>query len=309
MVYTAIHEFEADRLLRAFMEETGIEAKYVRMSAGEIVARLKAEAATGQIQADVVLGGPMMFFETMKIEGLLYKWEEPSPNAKDISPMYHDPDGYWFGFYVGAIAFCINTDRLTRLGLPEPRGWEDIIKPEYRGHYAIADPRTSGTAYTVLVTILSLYPADRAWGIAGALWKNAGAVPKAGAAPAQMCATGEYPIGITFAHDILKLLMAGYRVKITYPVEGTGWEIGGVAVTKGAPNLEAAKVFVNWVLGRKAGQLHTDLSMRLSTREDVVPPPGTVPLSKINIVRDFKWKWGAENRDEILRMWEQFAVG
>lgn len=308
VVYAAIHEFEADRLLRTFTEETGIEAKYVRMSAGEIEARLKAEAAAGQIQADVVLGGPMINHESMKKAGLLYKWDQPPPNARDIPSQYHDPDNYWFGFYVGAIAFCINSDRLSKLGLPEPGGWEDLTKPEYKGQYAIADPRTSGTAYTVLATLLSLYPEDRAWSIASTIWKNAGAVPKAGAAPAQMCATGEYPIGIAFAHDILKLLMAGYKVKIVYPAEGTGWEIGGVAVVKGAPNLEAAKVFVNWVLGRKAGQLHTDLSMRLSTRGDVVPPPGTVPLSQINIVRDFKWKWAAENRDTILKTWES-AVG
>ena len=298
VVYAAIHEFEMDRLAKAFEEETGIKVEYVRMSAGEIAARVKAEAAAGSVQADVIVGGPMIFHEELKKAGLLYKWDEPPSNAKDIDPIYHDPDGYWYGFYLGAIGIAINTKKLEELGLPKPQGWEDLVKPEYKGYIAVADPRTSGTAYTILVTLLSLYGEDKGWDYAKKLWGNAGVITKSGAAPARLVGIGEYPIGIAFGHDILKVKSAGYKVELIYPKEGTGWEIGGVSVLKGAPHLEAAKIFVNWLLGRKAGQLHTDLSFRLSTREDVEPPPGTTPLSEINILKDYKWKWATENKDE-----------
>jgi len=309
IVYTAIHEFEADRLLRAFTEETGIEAKYIRMSAGELVARIKAEAAAGKIEADVILGGPMIYHEELKKAGLLYKWDTPPENSKDIDPVFHDPDGYWFGFYVGAIAIAVNTEKLKELGLPEPTGWEDLVKPIYKGYIAIADPRTSGTAYTILVTLLSLYGEEKGWEYAEKLWKNAGVITKAGAAPAQLVGIGEYPIGIAFAHDILKVAAAGYPVKVIYPKEGTGWEIGPVSIVRNATHLEAAKIFVNWMLSRKAGQLHTDISMRLSTRPDVLPPPGTKPLTEINILRDFRWKWAVEHKDEILAKWENVVFG
>ena len=309
IVYAAIHEFETDRLLRAFTEETGIEAKYVRMSAGEITAKIKAEAEAGKIEADVVLGGPMIFHEELKRLGLLYKWDTPPENAEQIKSIYHDPDGYWFGFYLGAIGIAVNTPRLEELGLPEPQGWEDLIKPEYKGHLVVADPRASGTAYTVLVTLLSLYGEDKGWDYAKKLWGNAGTITKSGAAPGRLAGTGEYAIGISFGHDILKVKSAGYKVKLIYPKEGTGWEIGGISVLKDAPHLEAAKIFVNWMLGRKAGQLHTDLSFRLSTREDVDAPPGTTPITEINILENYRWKWATENKDQLLSKWESVVLG
>ncbi len=309
VVYAAIHEFEMDRLAKAFEEETGIKVEYVRMSAGEIAARVKAEAEAGAVQADVIVGGPMIFHEELKRAGLLYKWEEPPENAAAIEGIYHDPDGYWFGFYLGAIGIAVNTAKLEELGLPKPQGWEDLVKPVYKGYIAVADPRTSGTAYTVLVTLLSLYGEDKGWEYAQKLWGNAGVITKSGAAPGRLAGIGEYPIGIAFGHDILKVKAAGYKVELIYPKEGTGWEIGGVSVLKDAPHLEAAKIFVNWLLGQKAGQLHTDLSFRLSTRPDVEPPPGTTPITEINVLKDFRWKWATENKDQILRKWEEVVLG
>ena len=150
---------------------------------------------------------------------------------------------------------------------------------------------------------------DKGWEYAKKLWDNAGIITKSGAAPARLVGMGEYPIGISFGHDILKVKEAGYKVKLIYPKEGTGWEIGGISVLKDAPHLEAAKIFVNWMLSKKAGQLHTDLSLRLSTREDVTPPPGTVPITEINILKDYRWKWAVEHKDEILKKWEEVVLG
>ncbi len=309
IVYAAIHEFEVDRLLKAFTEETGIEAKYVRLSAGELAARVKAEAAAGRIQADVILGGPMIYHEDLKKMGLLYRWDSPPENARNISSIYIDPDLHWFGFYLGAIGIAVNTEALKKLNLSEPQGWEDLASPRYKGYIAIADPRTSGTSFTILVTLLSLYGEDRGWDYAKKIWGNAGTITKAGAAPAQLVGTGEYPIGIAFGHDILKVVQAGYPVKLIYPREGTGWEIGPVSILKNAPHLEAAKIFVNWMLGKKAGQLHTDISLRLSTRGDVAPPPGTPPLSDIKILGNYRWVWAVDNMNSLLKRWETVVLG
>lgn len=309
IVYSAIAEFETDRLLRAFSEQTGIEAKYVRLSAGELEARVKAEVAAGKVQADVILGGPMIYHEDLKRAGLLYKWDSLPENAKDIPSRYIDPDLYWFGFYVGAIGIAINTQALKKLNLSEPQGWEDLISSKYKGYIAVADPRTSGTAFTILATLLSLYGEDAGWDYAKRLWGNAGIIPKAGADPATLVGAGEFPIGIAFGHDILKVVQAGYPVKLIYPKEGTGWEIGGISILKNAPHLDVAKIFVNWMLGRQAGQLHTDISMRLSTRPDVVPPPSAPPLSSIKLLDNYRWMWASENMNDLLKKWETVVLG
>ncbi len=311
LIYGAIHEFELERLCKAFEEDTGIKAEFVRMSAGEIAARIVAEAKAGRVVCDVFLGGPMIFHEYLKEKGLLYKWTEPPPNAKDIPAKFHDPDGYWFGFYVGGIAICYNTKRIKELGLPVPTSWEDLTKPIYKGHIVIADPRTSGTAFTILETLISIFGYEKGFEMAKKIWGNAGLITKSGAAPGRLVGAGEYAIGVLFAHDIAKVIKAGYPVKMVFPKEGTGWEIGAVSVVKGAPHLEAAKIFVNWILGRRAGQLHTDISLRISTRPDVIPPPGAVPLEKMPLLppEKFKWKEYAAKKDELLKKWEEVVLG
>lgn len=44
-------------------------------------------------------------------------------------------------------------------------------------------------------------------------------------------------------------------MELVVPCEGTGYEIGGVSVIKGARNLENAKLFVDWALSKEAQEL------------------------------------------------------
>lgn len=39
------------------------------------------------------------------------------------------------------------------------------------------------------------------------------------------------------------------------PCEGTGYELGGVSIIKGARNLENAKLFVDWALSKEGQEL------------------------------------------------------
>ena len=61
------------------------------------------------------------------------------------------------GIYAGALGFGYNSELLEKAGLPEPKCWKDLIKPEYKGHVQMANPNSSGTAYTTLATIVQLW--------------------------------------------------------------------------------------------------------------------------------------------------------
>lgn len=303
MVYGAIHEFEIERMLEEFTKATGIEADYIRMSAGEITARVRAEKDSPR--ADIFLGGPAQFHEALRLEGLLERYV--SPVGAEIEKRYHsDPEGYWYGFYVGAISFIVNKAWLADKGIEAPKTWEDLLKPEYKGEIVMALPYTSGTAYTIVVTQIFRLGEDRAFEYLAKLHEQIHHYTKSGAAPGRLAGAGEVGIGIVFGHDALKVKAAGYKVEIVYPPD-TGWEIGAVSIIKGGPNTEGAKKFIDWVLGREAGQLHTDLSFRISTRPDVRMRPGTVPLAEIRLVEGFDFKWAAENFDRIVAKWRDMT--
>ncbi|KPV63579.1 MAG: spermidine/putrescine ABC transporter periplasmic substrate-binding protein [Candidatus Bathyarchaeota archaeon BA1] len=299
MVYGAIHEFEIERMLDDFKKATGITADYIRLSAGELTARIRAEK--DRPMADIFLGGPNTYHETLRLDGLLEKYI--SPIGAEIDKRYHsDPEGYWYGFYLGAIAFAVNKDWIKAKKLVAPKTWDDLLKPEFKGEIMMAFPYTSGTAYTIVCTQLFRLGEDAGWKYIAELDKQIKYYHKSGAAPARIAAAGEVGIGIVFGHDALKVAGAGYPLSVVYPPD-TGWEIGGVSIIKGGPNTEAAKKFIDWVLGKDAGQIHTDLSFRISTRPDVKMRPGTVPLKDIKLVK-FDFKWTAEQYDAIIAKWK-----
>ena len=60
---------------------------------------------------------------------------------------------------------------------------------------------------------------------------------KSGSAPAKFVGQGEAAVGIVFSHDIVAEMEKGSPVELTFPAEGTGYEIGGMGIIKGAKNL------------------------------------------------------------------------
>lgn len=301
MVYSALHEYEIARILDAFSKETGIPTDFIRASAGEIVARVSAESAAPR--ADIFLGGPGDSHAVLIPQGALLPYQ--SPTAADIDDFYLDPEYHWNGFYLGALGIAINTERfeaeIQPLGLDYPKTWEDLLDPAYKNEIVVANANTSGTGYTFAVNHLRRLGEEAGWDFLDAFHENVHHYTRSGAAPARMVGAGEFIIGITFGHDILKPLSAGYPLKLVYP-PNVAWEIGGVSIIKGGPNEEAAKKFIDWVLGQEAGQLHSDLSMRISTRTDVSLPPGATPLEEIVLI-DYFLDWAADNRVRVLDEW------
>lgn len=307
VVYVTFHENEAKRLFSLFEQETGIRVKYLALATGQAVARVEAEAKAPQ--ADVFLGAGAENHEAMKMKGLLVQYY--SPAAAKIPQAFKDKDGYWTGMYLGPVAIIVNKDRFSAecapKNIPMPQTWTDLLRPEFRGEIVMPNPQLSSTGYTFLASYLQKYGEAEGWAFFGQLDKNINHYTKKGLAPAQLVATGEFLVGVNFLHDQLLMKKAGFNVEIIIP-KGAGWEIGSVSVIKGGPNTENAKKFIDFVIGQKAQQLHTDLTMRIPTRPDVELPPGVRPLSELNIFEEFDVIKAAADKKALLDEWgKRFA--
>jgi iron(III) transport system substrate-binding protein len=64
------------------------------------------------------------------------------------------------GIYSGALGYGYNTELLAANNLPEPACWKDLLKPEYKGHVQMANPNSSGTAYTTLASMVQIFGED-----------------------------------------------------------------------------------------------------------------------------------------------------
>lgn len=85
----------------------------------------------------------------------------------------YDPDRQWLGSALTAFGIGFNRDALRRLGLPEPRRWEDLCDRRYAGWLALSDPRQSGSVATTYDAILNAYGWERGWRVLRGMSANA----------------------------------------------------------------------------------------------------------------------------------------
>ncbi len=232
----------------------GIVVNWVRMSSGESLTRLRNEAANPQF--DVWWGGPVDSYIAAANEGLLEPYDSPNAvNLRDPNLM-KAPDNSWFGIYIGTLGFATNTNYLEEHpDVSAPTSWEELTQPQWENQILVAHPSSSGTSYTHLCTIVQLKGEEEAWGFERALAQNVLQFTKSGSAPARFVGAGEAAVSIVFSHDIVKQIEQGLPLKLTFPAEGTGYEIGGTAIIKGAKNAELAKLWVDWALTPAAQEL------------------------------------------------------
>ena len=238
-----------------FEAKYGITVNYVRMSSGKSLARVQAEKDNPSF--DIWWGGPADSFIAAKAAGVLERYNSPN-YANLIDPdKAKDPDNNWAGIYMGSLGFATNTNWLKEH--PEakaPTSWDDLLKPEFKGQIMVAHPSTSGTSYTALATILQIRGEQAGWDY---IRKYAGQISqytKSGAAPAKFVAQGEAAVGIVFSHDIVNEIENNKApLELTFPAEGTGYEIGAEAILKGAQHMQAAKLWFDWALTAEAQSL------------------------------------------------------
>jgi iron(III) transport system substrate-binding protein len=286
-----------------FTAKTGVKADFVRLSSGEALARI--QAGRSNTEFDVWHGGPSDAYAAAAEQGLLEKYV--SPNAAAIPAKYKDADGDWTGVYVGVLGFCNNTQVLAEKGVKAPESWADLAGPGLKQNVGIAHPSTSGTAYTTLWTqvVLNGGTPEGALAYMRKLHPNVLQYSKSGVAPAQQAARGEVGVGIVFSHDCVATQEQGFpHLKLTFPAEGTGYEVGGVAVLKGAHNPVSAKKYVDFALTPAAQELGpTVKAYQVPTHPDAKRSDKVVDLNAVRLV-DYDSAAAGKAKADLTRMFD-----
>ncbi|HSJ23488.1 MAG TPA: ABC transporter substrate-binding protein [Longimicrobiales bacterium] len=301
-LYTSLDSQEAPRYVDAFQRETGVRVRWVRLSAGEALARLEAERNNPQVS--VWFGGPAPEFIVAAQRGLL----EPYAPELDFT-LPDDARGAgdaWTGFYRGFIGFICNEQFLAERQMACPRSWDALLDPRLRGHISVAYPYTSGTAYVLVVALLELMGEDAGWEYIRQLDGQVQRYNSSGTAAVTQVGMGEAGVGIAFAHDILKKgVERGYPVVLGMPGDGTPPEVGAVALVRGGRQPELAAQFVDWLLGRQAQDLLAEF-YRVPINPSAQMAEGTVTGDALNVIR-YDPEQAARDQPAILGRWRQLT--
>jgi iron(III) transport system substrate-binding protein len=291
----------------AFTKETGITVGVQNKSSGEAMAQILAERANPKLDVFYTgTGDPhlqaaeMGLTEEYKSPQLpqLYEWAVKQAEAAKFRTV---------GVYSGALGIAYNPELLAKKKLPEPKCWADLANPIYKDEVQMANPNSSGTAYATLATFVQVFGEDKAFELLKGMHKNTNSYPRAGAGPVRAVARGETAIAVTFLHDGVTEITAGFPVKLIVPCEGTGYEVGSMSIVKGAKNMENAKKFYEFALTPAAQKIGGELKNFQTPSNKATPaPPGAPDLGNIKLINyDFVKYGGAAERKRILEKWDK----
>ena len=141
-LYCSADEAWCQQIKTGFEEKTGIRVDMTRKSSGETYAQVRAEASNPK--GDVWWGGTGDPHLQAAEEDLTEAYESPMrAELHDWAIGQAEAAGNkTIGVYSGALGFGYNKDLLAKNGLPEPKCWADLIKPEFKGQVQIANPNS-----------------------------------------------------------------------------------------------------------------------------------------------------------------------
>ncbi|MCE1206420.1 MAG: extracellular solute-binding protein [Spirochaetia bacterium] len=296
VVYTAHEESIINALVPMFEKETGIKVEYVKLGSGDVIKRAKAEAANPQ--ADVIwsIGGEQLEAESQILA-------QYTPKDWDKIASVYKVGTNWLPYTGIMNVFIVNTKMLK----PEqfPKKWTDLQDARFKKLISSARADKSGSSYMQLANVLAIY-GDKGWDIYKGIMKNMVISASSGAVP-KFVNDGEQAVGITLEDNAFRYFAGGGPVAIVYPEDGTVAAPDGIALLKGAPNLENAKKFIDWCLSKPVQEYLVDAMARRPVRTDCKDPKGLPPLTTIKTV-PYDFGWAAKNKNDFVKKFVDIAM-
>lgn len=290
-----------------YAKTTGVKINISMKGSGEALAQLIAEKENPK--TDIWFGGtgdPHLQAAEQNLS-LEYK----SPALTQLYPWAQDQakqSGYkTVGIYSGPLGFGYNSELIAKKKLQVPKTWADLLNPSLKGEIQVANPASSGTAYTMVATLVQLMGEDKAFEYMKQLHKNVSQYTRSGTGPIKAAARGETTVSISFVHDGPGEKMQGFPIETITPADGTGAEIGSMSIIKGSRNLEAAKKFYEWALTPAAQEMAAAAKQfQLPSNKNAKNDPRIPDFKKIKFINYDYAKYGSSaERRRLIAKWEK----
>ena len=290
-----------------YARTTGVRVNLSLKGSGEALAQLIAEKENPK--TDIWFGGTGDPHLQAAEQGLSIEYR--SPSLSQLHPWAQQQaqqSGFkTVGIYSGPLGFGFNTELIAKKKLVVPKSWADLLNPALKGEVQVANPASSGTAYTMVATLVQLMGEDKAFDYLKQLHKNISQYSRSGTGPIKAVARGESTVSISFVHDGPGEKINGFPVETITPSEGTGAEIGSMSIIKGARNLDNAKKFYEWALTPAAQEMAAAAKQfQLPSNKSAKTDPRIPDFKKIKFINYDYAKYGASTeRRRLIAKWEK----
>src|SRR3954463_1652177 len=277
-LYTATFTEVEQEVINEFRKKFPfIRVEMIRAPGGQLIQRVKTEAAAGKLAADLVLHSDRGLMKGL--EHLFADYEPP--NAKDYLPESLVSPKLWPNLTAG---WCVAYH--TELVKNPPKSWMDLTKLEYGdGQIAQVIGQSGGTTWSRIMFERQVLGEDY-WA------RQAATKPKlfpSGGPLSGAVVRGEIPIAPLIYNIVFPKKKDGAPIDAIYPPEGLIIVPYGSGISKSARHPACARLWLDWVLSDE-GQLQSlqDQGNMTALKNPPVPPDMYDPAKHKIWTPDFK---------------------
>ncbi len=240
-------------------EKWNITVKTSALAAGTPVAYGRIVEWKGRPEADIFWGGESALFDKLAEQKLLMKLDLPKavvdsiPNSigKPKPIPLKDPKGFWIGTVLEPYGLVYHPKIFARLGIPEPKDWDDLLHPKLKGNVAQCAPTRSSSSHATYEVILQRDGDAKGWEWLKRLGGNTGIFTARSRDVPSVVAKGEFAAGFAVpSYMAFEDRLAGFELKFVAPK--TAWITPEpIAVLAGAKHPKAARAFIEFMLSER----------------------------------------------------------
>ncbi len=293
-IYAAQGGEVTDPVVDAYRRENpGLVIQIIRGGMGEMLSRIRAERE--QPIGDLLWGGsPEMY----AINDDLFAKAELS-EARHFKQ--RDPAGKWHPYSINVIYLVVNTTRVARV----PASYREILSPAFRaqGPIGLSNPAVSGTAYTILTSLVTALGWDFVDSMLGNVW-----LTDSSDSMFKWVKDGETAAGFLFEASLRDYRASGAPLEPVLAEEGLIMQSDGAGLIAGGPHPEDALAFLAYMSSAEAHEIVRTRVGRRSARDDVAPASGLLDLKGRTLIRPDPL-WVGRDRKIILARFDASREG
>jgi ABC-type Fe3+ transport system substrate-binding protein len=240
-------------------EKWNVTLKTSSLAAGTPVAYGRILEWKGRPEADIMWGGESALYDKLAEQKLVAKLDLPKGVLEAIpatigkpKPIYlRDPKGFWTGTVLEPYGLVYHPKVLQRLGVPEPKDWDDLLHPKLKGHVAQCAPSRSSSSHATYEVILQRDGDEKGWAWLKRLAANTGMFTARSRDVPSVVARGEFAAGFAVpSYMAFEDRLAGFELKFVAP--RTAWITPEpISVLAGCKHPKAALAFIEYLLSER----------------------------------------------------------
>lgn len=249
VIYSPNSEDMINTIVPLFEKETGIKVDLISMGTGEMFTRIESEKNSPN--ADVAWGGGRATYYNNQD---LFE-EYTSANDSNVMDEYKNDTGKITLYCLDGSCLLVNKDLAGNIAITS---YVDLLNPALKGKISFGDPANSSSAFAQLTNMLLAmggdYTSDAGWNYVTRLLKNTeGKTSNSSSQVHKSVADGETIVALTYEDPAASYMRSGApNLKVVYPKEGSVYLPAGSGIIKGAKNMENAKLFMDFIVGKIA---------------------------------------------------------